>query len=799
MLKNYLKIAARNLLKHKAYAFINTAGLAVGMTCCLLILLYVQDELSYDRHHENADRIYRVVLEAQIADNELSAPVVSAPMAKALVDEFPEVVQATRFVKSGSSTLFRYRDNSFVEDNVIAADSTIFEVFTIPLLQGDPKTALVEPNSIVLTEEMARKYFGDENPMNQTLAVVNQFEGKVTGVAKSLPANSHFHFNFLVSLATDGGQSSQSWTANGYYTYILLRENYPPEQLEAKFPELVRKYVGPQLKAEDGISFDEFLAAGNRYGFYLQPLTAIHLHSHLGYELEPNGDVAYVYIFSAVAFFILLIACINFMNLATARSAQRAKEVGVRKTLGSSRLQLVRQFLLEAVLLSFVALLLAAMLVELLLPALNQVAGKQLQTDYFGNGLLAAGFAGIALLVGVLAGSYPAFFLSSFRPVMTLKGKLQAGMGSARLRNGLVVFQFAVSIILIVGAAVVFRQLEYVRHKKLGFDKEHVVVIQRAGALKQKLAVFKQELLQHPNVIKASASVSLPGKLFSQSSFQPEGATLNEATVMSVFVVDDQFIETLGIEMAAGRNFSRELLTDSAAVILNESAARRLGWTEAIGKPLTSDDRRYTVIGVVKDFHFESLHQQIRPLLIRLGASVLYMSVRIRPENLASTLAFLKDKWQALVPEQPFEYFFLDSDFDRLYRAEERTGRIFGYFSALAIFIACLGLFGLAAFAAERRTKEIGVRKVLGASVRQIVLLLSKEFTRLIVLAFVVAAPISYFAMNRWLQDFAYRTEINPFIFVLAGLFALVIAWLTVGYQALKAALANPVEALRYE
>ena len=806
MLKNYVKIALRNLLKSKGYTFINVAGLAVGLACCLLILLFVRDELSYDRHHEKADQIYRITLEALLGEQEINGPIAPAPMAQALVNDYPEVVQATRLFTFSGETFVRYEDKRFVEERFFFGDSTVFEVFTFPLLRGDPETALVEPNTVVLTESTARKYFGAEDPVGQTIRIDEENDYEVTGVMADVPENSHFHFDFLGSLGTLDRSRSPVWVSNNFRTYFILAEGQSAEALEAKFPAMVEKYAGPQVEEILGITIEQFFASGGRFEFHLQALTDIHLHSQLNYEIEPNGDITYVYAFSIIAFLMLLIACINFMNLATARSAGRAKEVGVRKVLGSNRRQLTLQFLMESMLLSVIALGVALVLAVVLLPVFNTLSGKALQINY-GDGAVLAGLVGLAVLVGLLAGSYPAFFLASFRIVNVLKGKGQAGLKSSRLRSGLVVFQFVISIALMIGTAMVYRQVDYVQNKHLGFEKEHVIVLERFDALGPQQEAFKEQIRQHSNVVAVAGANTLPGRTFGDTSFFPEGSPPDQLRNIRLLFSDFDLFETLNLELVDGRFFSHDFSTDSTAIILNEAAVKEFGLTvsEAVGKRLVSpgfsdeEEQYIPIIGVMKDFHFQSLHDAIRPLGMFIGRNLSYLAVRIRPDDIPGTLARLETEWQAFAPEQPFTYSFLDSDVDALYQEDQRQGSLFGTFALLAIVIACLGLFGLAAFTAEQRTKEIGVRKVLGASVPGIIVLLSKEFTKLVVVAFVVAAPVAYLVIDRWLQGFAFRVDISWWIFLTAGLAALVIAWLTVSYQSIRAALTNPVEALRYE
>ncbi len=801
MFKNYLKIAVRNLLKHKAYSFINIAGLAIGMTCCLLILLYVLNELSYDRFHQDANRIYRIAW--QSSNPQTRTP---HPMAQAMVKDFTEVESAVSLSPIWGPGLTRpmfsvkYGDQRFEEREVFSADSTFFEVFSFPLLKGDPKIALRSPTSLVITEDVARKYFGDEEPLGKVLTINNEVDLKVTGVLQNIPANSHFHFDFLIPYALLKMRETGSyyqWEDFGHYNYVKLALHADPKTLETKIPDWFLKYN--EWPADDV----QELKSG-QVAFRLQPVTDIHLRSHLKWELEPNSDVAYVYLFSAIAVFVLLIACINFMNLSTARSATRAREVGMRKVLGAFRAQLIGQFLGESILLSVMALLLSIAAVELLLPFFNSVSGRNLAVNYFENPWLILGVGAMSLAVGIVAGSYPAFFLSALQPVRTLKNTVKFGARSARFRQILVVTQFAISIALIAGTGIVSSQLEFLKNKKLGFDKEQVVVVPiKSSAMRRNYEAVKAELLRDPAIVSVAAASNVPGGRFNQNQiyWQDENGEQDVSQVR----VDYDFFKTLGIEMAEGRSFSKAMSTDSAnAFILNETAARMYEWVTAVGKQITwlDDDntRRGTVIGVAKDFHFQSLHRSIEPLIFHvLPEGFNYFLIKINGNDVSTTLAYLEKKWRTLEPERAFEYSFLDSDFAALYNSEERMQAIVGNFSFLAIFIACLGLFGLASFTMQQRTKEIGVRKVLGASVSGIVLKLSRDFTRLVLIAFIVASPLAYFAMNAWLQNFAYRTVIGFGVFAWSGLLAFVIALLTVSSQAIKAALANPVDALRYE
>jgi len=813
MLKNYLKIAVRNLRKHKAYSFINIAGLAIGMACCILILLHVQSELSYDEHHEKAARIYRVAADLKFGGSHHRQAVTPAPLAEALVRDFPEAVAAARFRDQGSFLVKKQGEQNFKEERVVFADNAIFEIFTLPFLAGNPQQALVEPNAVVITQTTAQKYFGAGSALGQSLFFDNEASYKITGVIADMPENSHFHFDFIASLATLEESRNEDWSSNNFATYLLLKDGAEPAALQAKFPEMIKKYLGPQEEKLLGVSFDELIKRGNQALYYLQPLRDIHLHSDLAVEFEPNGNIKYIYIFSAIALFILLIACINFMNLATARAANRAKEVGIRKVAGSDRRQLVGQFLSESFFMSVLALILALVLVELLLPQFNRLAEKHLQTFYFGNWTLLAALLGIALLVGALAGSYPAFVLSSFKPISVLKGKWQAGAKSSRLRNTLVVFQFAASVILIVSTIIVKNQLQYIQSKNLGFNKEQVIVLHDAYALGEKLQAFKNEVLRNPGVVSGTVSGYLPvSSNRSDAGFWPEGTRSGEnAAAMQIWDVDYDYVRTMSMEIAKGRDFSEAFGADSSAIVINEKAAKTFGFDDPLGQRIYTfawtpgqgvDPNKfetYTIVGVIKDFHFSSLKENISALGLRLGRSRGLMSFRFKTENAAALISFLENEWKEFAPDQPFAYSFLEQRFGAMYKTEQRVGDIFSIFSGLAIFTACLGLFGLASFTAEQRTKEIGVRKVLGATVGSVTTLLSKDFVKLVLIANLIAWPLAYFVMNRWLQDFAYRIEIGWWVFALAGGLALLIALLTVSTQAIKAALANPVEALRYE
>lgn len=810
MLKNYFKIAVRNLLRQRVYSLINISGLAIGMACCLFILLYVRDELSYDCHHPHADRIYRVGLDAAVSGEDIHAAVTAAPLAAALAAEYPEVEAATRLYKA-NRVLINHENRKFYEEKFLWADSTVFQVLSLPLLRGDEATALNGPHKIVLTSSAAHKYFGDLDPLGKVLRADNRDDYVVTGVLRDQPANTQFQFDFLASLSSVSWAQQSNWTSNSFYTYVRLRQDAKPEELAAKFPALIRRDIAPQIEKGLGISYDEAVAHGFKWGYFLEPLPKIYLHSTAMQDISPHSDIRYTYILSSIVLFILLIACINFMNLATARSAKRAKEVGVRRVLGSERAQLARQFLGESVLLALLAMIFAHALVQILLPWFNQLAGKQIAVAAVNSSPVLVMLLAIALSAGLLAGLYPAFVLSSFQPVRVLKGQLTGKAGGARFRSVLVVAQFCISLILLVGTFVVFKQLRFMQNYKLGFAQEQVLVFPaETEAMAQRFETVRSELLKNSQVLNAAAGSVIPGRFLDNlSGYRPQGAAQDAIITLWTARVTHEYLQTLQCELVAGRDFSREIVTDAETAVINESAAQMLGWTpaDAIGKQVAEigngeddTDLMRTVVGVVKDFHFESLQEPIKPAIFTISKNNLRFGlVRVRPENLTETLAFLESQWQNFLPGFPSQYFFLDEDFGRLYEKEHRLGRIVGSFAFLAMFIACLGLFGMASFVAQQRTKEIAVRKVLGATAISVMTMLSTDFLKLVALAFVLAAPVAYLAMHRWLEDFAYRIPLGVETFVAAGVLMLLITLLTVSTQAARAALANPVEAIRYE
>ncbi|MFC2141448.1 ABC transporter permease [Acidobacteriota bacterium] len=794
MFNNYLKIAWRNIRKHKVYSFINISGLTIGIACSILIFLWVLNQSSYDRFHENADRIYRIAVKGSIGNTKINYPSTPAILAEKLKDVFPEVEETVKIRRFDGAVPVSYYDRPFNQKNIFTVDSSFFNVFTCSVLHGDTATALNEPNTAVITKEMGDKYFGAEDPMGKTLTLFGNSEYIVTGIVESFPSNSHFHFDLLISAASFQFSQNTDWLQSFFRTYVLLREGASSIELEAKFPDFIKSHAFFYNQFEQG-GYDRWASEDNFWEYHLQPLTDIHLHSNLSGEFEANGNAMNVSIFTITAVFILLIACINFVNLTTARSSLRAREIGVRKVVGSSRLQLIKQYLIESFMLSFLALLLGVTLVQCLLPYFRNFTGCDLSIHVFQNWIILPGLTAFGLLIGLLSGCYPAFYLSALRPVSVLKGKPQEGLKRSWLRNGLVVFQFSISIILIIGTCIVYKQLKYIQNTKLGFEKEQVVVIQNARNLGGHRDSFKESLLKNPGIIQAAASQTLPGKHFINWLFSPEGL---EPITLNVCLCDEDFLKTLKMEMAIGRFFNPELRLDREAIILNETAANLLGWENPLGKKMKFGEDR-TVIGVVKDFYYESMRESIRPAAFILFPGSDYVSVRIRPDDVAGTIGIIEEIWNQFLPGQPFEYSFLDEDYDSIYRNEQQMGRLFTLFSFLAIFIASFGLLGLTSFTAQQRTKEIGIRKVFGASYSKIVFLLSKEFLRWIILANIISWPVAWYFMDKWLQTFAYRTNMSLWLYGSAGFLAMIIALVTVSIQTIKAARANPIDSLRYE
>lgn len=807
MFKNYLKIAFRSLFKNKVYSGINIMGLTIGLTCCILIALYIRDEASYDSFHSNGDDLYRMVLERIYPDHVSEYAIIPAGFSEVLASEITEIERTTRLVGfSNFSSTVEFEDLVFEESYTFFADSNFFSVFDFELIQGDPSTALKNPNTVIVTQSTARKYFGDENPVGQTIKI-NDTDTEVVGLMQDIPTNSHIKLDFLSSTTNLPFLVQPNYLSFSSYTYLELAKGADPAQVEAKIPAVVEKYASGQIERRLGLSYQEYVNAGNGYNYSLQPIADIHLVSNMENEIKPNGNITYIYIFISIAIFVLLIACINFVNLATARSAERAQEVGIRKVMGSERGQLIRQFLTEAVFLTFLGLVISLAVIQAVLPLFNSFAQKQLSLPFTTEVFFIPILLLLIVAIGFFAGSYPAFYITALQPIETIKGKFRSSKKGMILRNGMVVFQFAISIILITGTLVVREQMDYIQNKGLGFDKENVLIIEGIGG-NDDSEILKQELERMTEVRSVGFSSSLPGGFFFGTQFRKEGVA--DIATTKAMTVDDNFLASMGMEVTSGRGFSEEY-DDTLSVILNESAASALGFENPVGEriinAITVNGEEttivYNVIGVIGDFNFESLHTEVTPLAVfstegSFGPPA-FAATRVFSDNINRTVGTIEQKWKNLFPGQPFEYSFLDDDLNALYESEQKSSYIFTIFAVLAIAIACIGLFGLAAYSAFQRTKEIGVRKVLGSSVSSIVLLLSKDFTRLVAIAFVFSAPLSYFIMSRWLQNFAYRVEVDIVTVIIAGLITLGIALLTVSYQSIKAAIVNPVESLKSE
>ena len=812
MIYNYFKIAIRNILRQRTYSFINIIGLAIGIACSILILLFVRYELSYDTFNTKADRIYRVTREwfNENGTSSLHLARVAPPIGPLLKNDFPNIIQEEARFLHDHNTYLEIQHNVVIEHGFYWAEPAAFKIFTIPFIEGDPKSALSEPNSIVLTASAAKKYFGNEDPLGKTIQYEHNWTMKVTGVIKDVPENSHFKYDFLASFITLYDSTiigrktlEENWSSNNYITYILLPEGFPVKKLKDKIPGFLDTELQKVMQRHHGNPPPRAFHYYN--ALPLQKLTDIHLHSHLNSEIEQNGDIKNVYIFTLIAFFVLMIACINFMNLATARSSKRGKEIGIRKVLGAYRTQIMKQFIGESILTVFISLCFSIILVELALKPFSTFAGRNLTFNLLTDPATLIGTLLLTLIVGFFSGSYPALMLSSFRPVTVLKGNILHSHKSL-FRTVLVVAQFAISITLIIAMGVVFEQMHYVQNKNLGYNKDHLILLPSSGRIKNNLQSFKSQLLQNPDVKMVTTSRLVPSNMLLNNwgaQTMDGNKKVDVPFRLAVQEVDYDFFKTYQIPFSQGRDFSRAYGTDdSAAFILNESAVRQLGWTPAtaVGKEMIYGGSPGRIIGVVHDFNFESLHNDIVPIIFLITHSGNnQVTVRVSGKNIPSTIDFLKKKWSEYRPGYPFRYTFLNDQLESLYSKDQKTGDVFGLFAVIAIIIACLGLFALASFTVEQRTKEIGIRKVLGSSVSGILTLVSSEFVRLILLANLIAWPIAYYVMNSWLDDFAYRITINGWLFLAAGISTLIIALITVSAHAIKAATANPVESLRYE
>ncbi|MEQ8686099.1 MAG: ABC transporter permease [Imperialibacter sp.] len=820
MLKNYIIIAYRSLLKKVGYSLVNIFGLAVGITVCLLIVIFVQYELSFDNFQK--DDVYRIALKRVYPEREVNYAFIPHSIGPQLKEDFPEVIQSANLLKAFAPIVVRYNDNYFYEENILFADSTLFEVLEIPLIEGDAETALKEPNSLLITESMAKKYFGDESPMGKSMET-GQGNFIVRAVAKDYPGNSHMAFDFIGSMSTFPFIAQPNWIGFDVLTYLKLQPGANPATLEKQFPEFVKKYAAGPIQQRNGISYDEYIAAGNGYIYTLQPLKDIYLHSNLEGEIKANGNITYVYIFISAAIFILLIACINFMNLSTARSTERAKEVGIRKVLGSVRNQLIGQFITESVLLTLISFVLAMVALVFILPFFADVSHRALTLNFLLAPVTIAVIVLVIFCIGFLAGVYPAFVLSSFQPAAVLKGKMQTSKYGVFLRNGLVVFQFAISIGLISCTMIIFNQMSFMLNKSLGFEKDHVVVIESAFnvnrdnfqnpdadvfQIRSRYETFENEIKKVPGVKNATYTSAMPGDVMPGFIVRVPGSGEKESMVARGLSVDESFFETMQIELLEGRLFSKSF-NDSLSMILAASTVAKLGLEDPIGKKIINvnnggdTDITYTIIGVVNDFHFQSLHVGLEPVaIIHVNSPNTFinkMVVKVDPSELKASLAGVEATWNQFTKDTPLRYYYLDENLKRFYDAEKTSGDMFTIFTSLAIMIACIGLFGLAAYTAGQKRKEIGVRKVMGASIFNIVLLLSRDFTKLILIAVLVAVPAAWWGMDKWLDNFAYRIDISVWTFFLAALTAVVIGWLTVGYQSFTAASVNPVKSLRSE
>ena len=804
MLKNYLKIAFRSIWKDKFFSLLNISGLAIGIACCLLIMTYVNYEQSFDKHFDNYENIQRMVIEGSFNGQDFTGVQLPSPAGQTFVDQIPEVLDKVRFRGAGAWVV-KYQDLVFNEGDVIFADERFFNVFSVNVLQGNPEEALLRKNTLAMSLSTAQKYFGEEDPIGRVLEFDGDEKYEVTAVYEDIPDNTHFHFEMILSfISREDEYNDPAWLNQNYDTYITLTPGADIAQVNTKINEIAIDKMSAELRQYLDMSFDDFKAAGNSFEYFMQPLEEIHLKSDNYGGFEPEGDITYVYIFTAIAAFILVIACINFMNLSTARSANRAKEVGLRKVMGSLRHQIVNQFISESVLITLLSGLLGLGLAVLVIPFFNDFADRQMSISFINNLPVVLGGS---FVVGFLSGLYPAFFLSAFTPAKVLKGNLSLGMKSGGLRKVLVTFQFFISILLIIATFSILNQLQYIQNKKLGFNKDRVLVLHNAFMLNDNREPMKNAVLQNPDVLKATYSGFLPTSSNRSSTVFFPDAIIDQdrGQVMQNWRVDYDYLETFGMSMKKGRFFSEAYGSDSTAMIINESAARFFGIEEVEGRVIgmfnDSPDAltRYNVIGIIEDFHFESLKNKIGPLAMRLGTNTSYLNLKLNTDDYQGVIADMENKWNEFAPGQPFEYTFLDDRFTNMYETESKLGDIFLVFAVLAIVIACLGLFGLAAFTAEQKTKEVGIRKVLGASLGQLLYLMSREISVLIAISFVIASALGYWGVNWWMQDFEYHPAVNPLVFIMAGLGAFLVAVLTMSYQSVKVAVANPVKALRNE
>ncbi len=792
------------MLRNKFYSTINIVGLAIGITACILIMLYVQNELSYDKFHEKSDRIYRVNLLSVKDNHSYNIAMSSPPVRNVMQDEIPEIEEAVR-VTNYVQMVMQYKDKVFNETKWCFVDDNFFKIFSASFIYGEPTEALVQPNTVVITETTSKRYFGNENPLGQTISRIHSNDYTVTGVIKDFSENSHIKPDFLASFNNKAHFNSMNWINNILYTYVLVKDGGAKQDVDIKLEGMVKTHVGPYMKKNRGVSLEEFEVQGNQYKYYTQPLTEIHLDRGVDLGPEPSGNSNYLIIFSIIAVFILVIACINYMNMSTARSVNRSKEVGIKKSLGSNRKNLVLQFLSESVLVTFIALLFAFILLKVLLPAFNNLIDKQLVFSYTDNFSTIPLLLVFGIVIGIIAGSYPAFFLASFKPVKVIKGMHKSEGSHGKLRSGLIVFQLTVTIVLFSGTFFIGKQMKFLQNKELGFNKENLVIIKDVPSGWPNKSSFKEELLATSGILQISHSTNIPGRSKWNATFFHELAS--DASGAAQLWVDADFLKAYEVELTQGRFFEEGNSANSKSIVLSESALKNLNIEDPIGKIIyknrKSEETSFTIIGVIKDFHLHSLHNEMQPLVLFNNDDIYkfdeqYLSVRISGD-IQQSLRNIKQIWDKYADGQPLNYVFFDEDFGRLYAADVQTKKIVSIFSILAIFIACLGLLALAAFVAEQRTKEIGVRKVNGARIGQILYLLNRNFMKWVMIAFVISSPIAYYTMSKWLEAFAYKTSLNWWVFALAGLAALVVTIITVSWISWRAATRNPVEALRYE
>ena len=805
MIHNYLKVVWRNFARQKVFSIINILGLAIGLSSCLLIALFIYHELSYDTCFKDSDRILRVCYGGSVGANEFFIANAPFPVGPALKNDYPEIQDVIRLQPVEEMEL-RIGDQIFKESRFFYADSNFFTFFSTPLKVGDADLVLREPHSVVIASSQVQKYFGNENPIGK---LVRQEDGqilKITGIAEDLPPNTHFHFNFITVFSTDNPDLNEDWFTNSVHTYTKTATIISLDRLEEKFPDFIKKYITPAIEKVMGVSYQQFLEGGNKFFYFLQPLRDIHLKSNLHNEIESNGNMKTVYVFAAICVIILVIAAINFINLSTARATRRACEVGIRKTLGSLRSELIRQFLLESLFFTLLAMILAMVLVELFLPWFNQIMDRKIYISLSTHFMMIPILFIIIALVGIASGIYPAFRLSSFQPVLVLKGKFQSGFRGRRLRNGLVIFQFAATIFLFFVTYTIYNQITFMQQKNLGFTKDQIMVLHRANELGDRYQTLKNNLLQFHGIEKVSYSWGLPFHNLNATLFQINDAGENKSHALVNIRCDLDFQSVYNFEMVQGRFFSPDMSTDSSAIIINEKAIAALGMQDPIGKTINQvsgagGNTPFTVIGVIKDFHVESLQNPIRPTVLTMVRpdNMELASVKVKTAQIKETMEFIETQWKRIVPEVPFEYNFFDDRYQLAYEQEIKSGKLFSAFSLLTVFIAALGLFGLSAFSAEQRTKEIGIRKVMGASLGQTAILLVRDYMKWILLASALAFPVGWYSMNHWLQTYTYRIDLSIFSFVGVTLIAMAIALLTVGIQTIKTALTNPVKALRYE